>query len=259
MNKLTWALLMMLASSACNIAYSLFPVYYFIKMDKKKVHLVPILLYLLLLGFYFGKLILHSAHNPITFFTYFINYLTLPISINAFTPALLPFSPIAFSIALTVILLILWGQRNKPYTQYFFPFLFLPVIGDLIHQWAKPYLFWSEVVFTSSNFLCMTFAFITTIAMLLPRKYFASYVILLTFLSWNTAIQWNPISNLLRQSVLNLPTDYKEIATAKRTLAWQLLNEGKNEEGKSLLTDLASEFPGNTQIKSDLKLLQMKP
>lgn len=256
--KALWAILISLIAGIFNIAYSLVPLYFFYKLtnDKKRKFIIPALVYVAFLGLYYYKLTLLSTHNPLSFLSSHLQSIVFPFYINFFTPSLLPFDFQQTLLGGFLLIVILWREeKNKTSRSYWF-LIFLPLVGTMINQWTNSYKFWNEVVYSSSTYLSITFAFILMMAIHLPKKVFISYSLLTLIFSYNWASQWNPLSQLMKSSINNLPENYNEIVLVKRTLVWQLFNEEKYIEGKRVLKDLISEFPKNDALKKDLDALK---
>jgi len=246
---------LMILASVCNISYSLFPIFYFIQKRSKKTWIF-VLVYLVLIVLYYIKLWYPTFHNPVVFAAYFVQNLVAPIYMTALTPALLPLSLFSVISAALILLLIFWGEDRNKLSRFFWPLLFLPLIGSAVHQWTAPLNFWSEIIFNGSSFLCITFAFVTMVAIHIPKKAFVLYSCIMLFLSFNWAVQWVPLSKVMRLSVLNLPLDYPKSLEAKRALAWELIYEGKLIEGKNLTEELLKNNPGNQDLENDLLLIK---
>lgn len=248
---------LMILASICNISYSLFPVYYFIRnRSKTSLVLISALTYIVLIILYYIKLWYPTFHNPIVFASYFVQNLVAPIYLTNFTPAMFSFSIFSMVSAVLILLLIFWGEDKNKLSRPFWPMLILPLIGSVVHQWTEPVNFWSEFIFNGSTFLCMTFAFVTMVAIHIPKKAFVVYFCLMSFFSFNWAAQWMPHSRAFRESVLNLPQEYPKLLEAKRVLVWELIYEGKLIEGKMMAEELLKNNQGNKDLENDLFIIR---
>lgn len=250
------AIFLIMGAAACNLAYCLVPIYIFLKYKKQlQQYLIPAVFYSLLLSIYLWKHLFLTPHNPIVFFSYFIMNLLAPLSLNIIDYSLFPFFASATILTVSVLLVIRWRQSFNSCSKQFWPMLFLPIIGSGFHQWSTPYRFWNNVLFSPSNFLCITFSFIVMLAIHLPRKIFIFYFAFILFFSVNWAFQWHPNSNLLEYSLNSLPSNYSELTTVKRVLAWEYLHEKNHKNGFELLRVISIENPELESLKKDLEVL----
>ncbi len=247
----------MVLAGLCNVSYSLIPVYYFFRLKPSKKILIPALVYILLLGFYFQKLSFNDFHNPISFLNSFYTNLIFPLSMNIYSASLFKINSFNLVSVMAISAFIVWGMQRQDKLKPFIPLLFLPLIGELIYQWDSKADFWSDIIFSGSTYLCITFAFIIFLAAYVPKKIFMVYFFLMLFFSFNWAYLWKSFPEVLNQSILNLPEDYPQMLKAKRTYAWQLMYEGKLIQGRSLLQDLYN-ISKDEEIKKDLEVLKSK-
>lgn len=255
--KHAYALGVVVLASVCNLAYGLFPLYYVYTYRKQlSKFYVPAGIYLYLFLIYFFKLFYLTPHNPLIFFSHFSLKVLAPFSLSFFDYSTFPFSPISAIISISLLIIFLRFQQIDSRSTRFWPMLFFPLIAVFSHQWIGPYQFWHEVILTPSNFLCITFALVVMLAIHLPKEIFVAYFIVILALSYDWGTRWSPTSNLIWQSVIDLPSDYKETLTAKRVLAWQFLYEKKTREAEEMLRALLVENPGNEDLNSDLKLIK---
>jgi hypothetical protein len=126
----------------------------------------------------------------------------------------------------------------------------------LVHQWTGIYKFWDEVVFVSSNYLSITFAFIFMMAVHLPRRVFIAFSIATLVFSYLWGSQWYPMSRMMINSSISLPDNYKATKFVKRTIAWQLLNEERIIDGKKMLGEMLKEYPQDAELKKDYEAIK---
>lgn len=252
--KLFITLFFLLLSSVFNIAYCLMPIYFFTRHYSKLSKLLPIAIaYTLFLIIFILGNFLNGAHNPFVFFTYYIQALLVPYPVHIVNFGLFPFSIIAF-IASTFILVTFYIiQAKKKILNEYLALLFLPLIGVILVPWSYGYHFWSDVFFSPSSYMVITFTFILFLAHSIPRKVFYLYFFVTFLLSLYWIIHFFPFSNAISTSLNYLPTDFAQDTTPlKRLLVKQYFLEKKIEESKNLGLQLLIEQPGNIDIKNDL-------
>jgi hypothetical protein len=258
--KFEWAILLMILASIFNFAYCVFPLFFFFKHRATlKKYLVPVLLYAFIGFIYFKKHFLNGDHNPIIFYSLFFQNLLIPMSLSVIDYSVFPFNPMSTALSIVFILLFCWREQYDKRSRSFWPMLLFPIFGLTRHQWTEAHHFWDDVILTSSNSLCITFAFIVMLAIHLPKKIFALYVVVILLFSYDWAQERHPYSKVLEESIVNLPADYPEIATVKRVLAWQYLYENKKKKGSDLLNALSRENTKDKNLLKDLEVLKNAP
>ncbi|MFA6237010.1 MAG: hypothetical protein WC635_06750 [Bacteriovorax sp.] len=253
--KVFYAVILIVFSSFCNLAYCFVAFYIFWKnrVELKRLKF-PAAIYLIFSLMYFYKYLLVLPHNPFVFFIYYLQTILLPIYLNLFSYSLYPFTLVSFLTAAAIVIIFLVRQQNDRRSRKYWPLLFLPSLGVLISPWNTHPQFWHEIIYTPSSYIVITFAFVTILAIHIPRTIFISYILLLILISINWGKSWIPLSGLLEMSIAELPPKYEQTATAKRLLAWQYLSEDKKEMGVDLLKKLLSSDPENENLKKDLSL-----
>lgn len=247
-----------LMATVCNIGYGLFPVYFTILHRKELKHyLFPLIIYVAMFFWYAYKLLVNTVHSPVNFMSNMLIDAVAPLYISFFDFTILDWYsiPNLLIVIFSLVLLIILSRRNRK-TLYFIPMLFFPILGNVLQQWIEPYKFWDEFVLKSSNYLSLIFGVIMIIALNIPRRFFIVYSVILLLLSANWAYMWFPQSQVIKESIIDLPAEYPMTLNAKRLLVWQLLYEKKIKEGTLLLNTLAKEHPENEDLKRDLERLK---
>lgn len=247
-----------LMATACNIGYGLFPVYFTILYRKElKNHLFPLIVYLVMFLWYGYKLLVNTVHSPVNFISNMLIDAAAPLYISFFDFTILDWYsiPNLLIVLFCIALLVILTKRNKK-TLFFIPMILFPICGNVLQQWVEPYKFWDEFVLKSSNFLVLVFGVVLIIAINIPRRFFIAYSLSILLLSANWAKMWFPQSEVIKESIIDLPAEFPQTLNAKRLLVWQLFYEKKIKEGTLLLNTLAKEYPENEDLKRDLELLK---
>ncbi len=255
---LYWAIGLNIVAAACNLAFCLFPIYFYYINRKKLNFGFGIILYSLLLIVYYWKHLLLIFHNPLNFFSYFTINLILPTTLSNFHFGLFPFSDIRLVSAIFIFIIFYWRHTLHPIAKDFWPYFLFPFAGIFAHQWTGIYSFWDELMLYPSTYLCFTFGFITLLAIYIPRTYFYLYSTLIISYSLFILMHSFPLSNSIGQSVVDLPEGFKYSVEAKRVLAWQYLFENKDQRGYDILKILQNENPTNKDIATDIENFKIK-
>lgn len=259
--KPTIALFLFFLSSVFNIAYCLLPVYFFSRNYHKLSKLLPLAVtYIVFLIIFILGNFLNGIHNPFVFFTYFIQALIVPYPVHVVNFGLFPFSKIAFTVSIFILFIFYFIQTRKKILNEYLPLLFLPLIGVILVPWSYGYHFWSDVFFSPSSYMVITFSFIFFLAQSIPKKAFYLYFFVTFLLSLYWITHFFPFSNAINASLENLPSGFAQDTTSiKRLLMKQYFFENKIEESKNLGLQLLIERPGNIDIKNDLIDLKLIP
>lgn len=254
--KYLLSLCLLFSAGLLNVAYT-FVSFYFAWKERKKLKdfRVPILIYCFFSILYMSKNLLHTPHNPFTFFVYYVQTLIFPVFLTLFSYSLFPFSVSALVMVLLMFAILIFKQRSDPRSKSFWPLLFLPVLAVCFHPSNEGDKFWHEIVFQPSSYLCITFAFITILAIQLPRRIFLVYFFCLFWASFVWGRYWFPLSNLLEVAVTDLPEKFEHTINAKRILAWQHIREGHVKLGKTMIVELQELNPKNQDLINDLNVL----
>ncbi len=244
-------------SALFNISFFFFPLYFIWKHRAQlKSLFFPGLIYLFFGVIYLYKHLLIPFHNPLKFLSYFTLNLISPFSLSVFDFSFFPWSWLALSVLIFSFAFFLLRQKKETATKELWPYLLMFLCGINLQQWFEPYRFWHTVIFTPSNFICLTFVLLVFIAFHVPQKIVLPYFILCLFVSIDWGMSWNPYSNVLGRSLEELPDSFTETMNAKRVYAWEKLYEDKSLEGEKIIKELIKRNPKAEELKSDLELLK---
>lgn len=254
--KSLYAFLMIVLAGFCNFSFSFLSVYFFWKQrEDLKKYKFPFAIYLFFLCLYLYKHLLSTPHNPFTFIVYFLQTLILPMLLTIFNYSLFPFPWISLLVVLVVLGIFLWKQKKDNRSKEYWPILILPALSVLFQHWNGEYKFWHEILFTPSSYLCITFAFVTILAIHVPRYIFYTYFLILIIISVSWSRSWFPLSNLLEVSISDLPEHFEQTKYAKKILALQYSYEGDNNAAKAVIKELANTYPQDSELQQDYKTL----
>ena len=253
----SFGFLLLVFASLCNISFS-FVTIYFLWQQREifKRFRLPVFIFLVYLSLFLYQNLLVEFHNPFTFIVYYLQALILPLFMTLFNYSLFSFPLISLVVVLIILGIFVFRQRKDDRSKPFWIFLLVPFFAVLFHPWNEDYKYWHEIIFKPSSYLCVTFSFVTIMAIHTPKRIFYAYFLFLLIISVNWGQMWFPISGLLEATIMDLPVTFKQEPVAKRVLAWQYIYEGNIKPGRYILKELSNSDPKNEDLKKDLYFIK---
>lgn len=190
------------------------------------------------------------AINVFSFFSNFLTTIFVPINITVFHFGLIDAS---------LNMIILWGlfifyyilslEKNEYY--YLFIFSLIPVFMVNIVNINVGSEYWSKIIFYYSSLLSTVFLLLFYLSFKF-KKIFTYYSLVLIC----TSIFWTPFwikkSTIVEQSFYSLPSNFQEVNTAKKTLAFQYAYDDRKELGLRLLQELVNDNFESKELTEDI-------
>jgi hypothetical protein len=253
------SLVFFMLAGVLNLSLCLIPSYFFWLNYKKLKKLAPaFFLYCVLLFFFLCGHLLRWTHNPITFFSYYIQSFFYPLKIDVVNPSLFGSSLENYIVCFLSIALILMLHKLKNYPKELFPLLCLPMVGIFFYPWNVTYAFWHEFIFPPSSFLAITFALTLLLALSISKRIFSLFFLASFVISLFWIPNLFPTSKVLEISRLNLSGNYTQLSfSLNRLIARNYFYENRPVDAKKLFLSLKNEKIDSPAIEQDLKDLHL--
>jgi hypothetical protein len=252
------SLILVFLSSIFNLNYLFFGIFCLLRnreyFKKILIYLLPILFVTIL---YLSKSFTNLNRNPLSFASYFISNVAIPINLTIINYSLFPFNITTLIFSFSLIIFILIKEKKEGNLKQLYILLsliFSTILGIYFSPWIREKQFWDSFILTPSSYMGITFTILFFLFKIIPKKVFPLFAALILYFSANWCFNWFPNSQLVQSSIDSLPANFTNIAEIKRFKAWQLINENKKNEGLSLLNELQAETIDNKTLSKDLKL-----
>lgn len=238
-----------------NIHYVLIPIYFGYKNLSirywKTLFLLPYaLLAFCFLFFNFSGI----EYNPFNYFTLLTVNIFAPLQTTFFHYGLFPVPHSLYFFSLAILILFIFHKiKTKQKDELIVTLLICLTFSFRNFNFRTD--FWTHLMGNTSSYMFLTYVFSMFILQFLKEKVFIALGCFWIYLTLVSATNFFPTSKYIESSFQQLPEEFSKFKEAQKTMAWQLLYEGKKVDGEKIIRQLINEYPADQDLKDQLNAI----